>query len=752
MLRPKIIASYQNFRLVTLLAISLTVLPSSVNRGLLAQAQSPELTITASFAGKQAITPLEQIDLTVNRPLAPTEGRLAIFIGLTDMTALFTSMPKDLSYTPRFFPLPAGENPLTVYLVSPNDEWKEIARFTLRVSNDQAAETTQNPTQQSGTANGGQAQTNGTKRPGVGKLGIVPSLTLGMQSQAAESHFPVTNRPDRPTYMDFSLQGTVQTDITSGTLNSQTQFDFVGTSFQREALRYGELGDHAPQFDLSSYLMQFQIGKAKIALGQVSFGTNRFLIESFSSRGITLAFPLNKHLDLSLTALNGTSVVGWNNFIGLDRRKHQVESGTVGYEFLPERPGGLRLEVNLLHGSLLPISNFNQGNVTDAEQSKGFGFRLITSDKSQRFRFDGGFARSRFNNPNDPSLNRGFGVVGVRETARNARYLQASYDILRGTSLTKTMKANLTFNYRHERVDPLFRSVAAYSQANKFQNQFELVGSIGGINAGFSNFRFNDNLDNIPSILKAFTRRNGLILGVPLVSLFGNSAKPSWWLPVVSYSFDQTHQFALSVPSNAGYKAPQIPDQISTNQSFSTEWQANKWRFGYHFNDSFQDNRSGRDGVPVDLSNSSNQGNVVHEFTFGLAAARSLDLNFNLSSENLNSKDSNPNKDKNRDDSTLRFGIGANLRTTKSSAFAVNLSNTMAHSLGDLSKTSNRRNTEFDLQWSYRFGWEKSQRKVQGQFHIRYANQYARSLDNFFGLNSLTKSQTLNAGMSFTFF
>jgi hypothetical protein len=60
--------------------------------------------------------------------------------------------------------------------------------------------------------------------------------------------------------------------------------------------------------------MQFQIGRVKVALGHVSFGSNRFLIDSFSSRGITVGIPVNKRLDFSLTVLNGTSIVGWNNF------------------------------------------------------------------------------------------------------------------------------------------------------------------------------------------------------------------------------------------------------------------------------------------------------------------------------------------------------------------------------------------------------------------------------------------------------
>ena len=71
------------------LAIGLAVLLTCAYAGVWVRAQAP-LTVQPSFAGKQAISPLEPLVLRLNRPLATTEGRLAVFIGLTDMTALFT--------------------------------------------------------------------------------------------------------------------------------------------------------------------------------------------------------------------------------------------------------------------------------------------------------------------------------------------------------------------------------------------------------------------------------------------------------------------------------------------------------------------------------------------------------------------------------------------------------------------------------------------------------------------------------------
>jgi hypothetical protein len=472
-------------------------------------------------------------------------------------------------------------------------------------------------------------------------------------------------------------------------------------------------------------------------VGHVAFGASRHLISAFSSRGVSITLPFSSRADLSLGAVNGSSIVGWDNFIGLSRRKHKIFTGSLGFELIPERPGALRIEGSALHGSLLPIANFNQGAITDAEESRGASIRVTAGDPSQRFRLDGGFTRSRFDNPGDPFLDQGFTTVRVRETARNAHYLDASFDILKNHSLTARHNANVTLNYRGERVDPLFRSVAVFVQPDKVQNSFEVVGSIGDLYATVSYNRFNDNLDDIASILKTLGRRTGIIVGVPLASFFGDPARPSAWYPRVSYSFDRTRQFGAFLPVNSGFSASHVPDQNSINQNFLAEWQAQKWRFGYRFNRSFQDNRQpGRE--LADLRN------MINGFTVGLTPTASFDLTFDLSAESAR------NFELGRTDRTYRTGINVNWRVTQRMAASAMVSTVFA---GDVAETSRSRSAEIDLQWSYRFGVERSRyRKVQGQFFVRYANRYARSLDSVFGLNSLTRLQTLNTGLSFTFF
>jgi hypothetical protein len=721
-------------------------------RSQMAQIEGQDLTISASFVSKESVAPQEAIELRLSRQLKQGEGKLSLLIGATDVTSLASVKGDAIIYTPEIVPLQVGETQVVAYLVASNNEWKEIARFPLRVASTATLADLQPSPAAQPRQNGGAQSKDGTAPPskdgtappsrrkwGFDKAALIPSFTLGLKSQVAEAHFPASSRPPRSTFADLSLQSSIRSEMARGIYNSQLQFDVLGASFQQEALRFSQDGNRAPQLDLSSYLMQFQAGKARLAVGHIAFGTNRHLMNGFSSRGISLTAPVTSRGDFSVTAMNGTSVVGWSNFFGLNRSQHQVVSGSFGLEFLKERPGGLRLETSLVDGRVLPISNFNQGAITDAERSRGLGFRLLANEPSQRWRLDGGYARSRFTNPADTLLFQERNIVPVREETRSARYLDVGFVLLRDLTLNENKKANLTMNYRHEHVAPLFRSVAASVQSDRAQNQLEVIAAVGDVTATVSHQRFYDNLNNIPSLLKTLSRRSNVIIGTPLGSLFGNVLQPSPWLPRVSYSFDEMHQFASTLPVGGGFELnlSAIPDQVSRNQSLTADWQWKKSRFGYRFNRSLQDNRqTGRERA--DLRN------LTHGFSFGINPAPTLDLNFEVNAENA------LNKETNRVERSLRIGPVMNWRMTERLVLAVTLSGTAA---GDLAGTSRNRSADVDVQWSYRFAIERSRyRKVQGNFFFRYASRYGSTFDNNFGFSNLTRLHTLNSGVSFNFF
>lgn len=692
------------------------------------QIASQQLTVTASFTSDK-VRPDAPLELRLNRPLTNTEGHLAVFIGTLDVTNLLSLTDTTWRYTPALVLLPPGTSEVTVWLVSPRDEWQELVRLPLQVI-------TQNAAPESATAP--ETQADNAAAEVAKRFVLTPSLTLGLKSQAAESHFPADNRPERPTFADLTMQGSVRAESNGRRFNSQSQFDLVGSSYRNEALRFAELNNNAPLVDLSNYLIQAQTGRMQLQAGHITYGTNRLLIGNYNSRGLSLTFPLSNRADFSVAAMNGTSIVGWSNFFGLNRRKHQIVSGTLGVELLRNRPGGLRLEAGAMYGSLLPLSNFNQGNLSDAQRSRGGSLRLVLSDPSQRFKLEGGFARSSFTNPADPLLEQDSFVVPVRETARNARYVEASAALLQNLRLSDKRAANVTFNYRHEQADPLYRSVAAFIQADRDQHQFELVSDIGGITATAGHLRFHDNLGELASILKTQTRRNNFILGVPLPTLFSEQPRSSILLPMLSYTFDRTHQRGLGLPVNSGFDSlSQVPDQLSINQNFTAEWQWPKLRMGYRLNHSLQDNRQpGRE--LADLRN------LVHGFTLGMNPTTALDLNLELNAESAE------NNEMQRTDRLWRLGPNFTWRMTPRATLMGTLSTAFA---GDLAHTSRSRNLELDLQWSYSFGWgETGLKKVRAQYFVRYADRYMRMRDFTFGLDNLTRLRTLNTGLTFTFF
>ncbi|MFL6231208.1 MAG: hypothetical protein ACJ741_20730 [Pyrinomonadaceae bacterium] len=695
-------------------------------------AQAQPLRVTANFSAQKPVAPDARLELQTARAPLPGEGRLAVFVGETDVTALCAQGDNRLTYQPQPLPLPLGETSVVVYLVSQDNQWTEIARLPLLVEEPKPA--------------GAPAGTAGRQPPPSGQTGearpfqFVPRVSVNVKAQSVVLFFPESSRPQRINFTDLALQASLQGNYNRDGVSALNEFDLAGSTVQNEALRFPDLGREAMQVDLSSYLMQFQIHKVKLRVGQISFGSSRQLINNFTSRGVFATVPLTRRFDLSGAFMNGTSIVGFDNFFGLSRAKHRLFSGTLGVELLPQRPGGFRVELSALKGALLPRSSFNQANVNDAERSRGASVRVSGSDKRQRLRFDGGFARSLFTNPADPLLYQGRHVVPVRPVSRGARFLDISYDLLRGYKLTESKPVNLALAFRHEKVDPLYRSIAAFAQADRFNNEWTVNGSVGDITFTADDTRGSDDLAGIRSILKTLTRRQAFSLSLPAATLFGGPKKPSAWLPRLSFGFDRTHQLAAFVPVGGDFSSlSQIPNQVSTNQSFAAEWQfSSALRLGYRFNYSFQDNRQ-ITSERADLLDETNG------LTVGLNPSKSLDLNFEVGTERAS------NFAQNAINTTLRVGTGVTWRMTGRMVWALNASTTGA---GDRFGASHRRDADFDVQYSWRFlQSEKSRwKKVQGQFFIRYANRYGLARDRLFGFNTLTKFQAFNAGLNFNFF
>ena len=465
--------------------------------------------------------------------------------------------------------------------------------------------------------------------------------------------------------------------------------------------------------------------------------------------------------------MNSANVVGFDNFFGLDNRRHRMHSAVLGLEAFKSRPGGLRFEAGALDAWFTSNrQNFNQSNINDAERNRGYSARLLAKNKSERARLDGGFTRSYFYNPDDPLLNQGAAVQSSRAETRSARYVDAGYDLFKdfvfkrapapsvadgaqtapaqqdaSQPAVEPKKFNLTVNFRHERVDPLFRSIGASTQADLFRNEAEFVGSYGELNFTAAHARFNDNLAGIRTILRTQYAPRGVC--------------------------DQ-HAAARVVQRRPAHGA----QSVSSASRLHIRARAGVRRFHPHrrrVRSAGRDPRSG-EHRPIVHGRMADQGDqaglsfesfAAGQSRFGTRTRRSaelhaqrdsrmesaatLELNFDLNFEDAN------NREQARTDRNLRFGATANWRQATRQTFNLTLSTTGA---GDLARTARNFNNEFDLQWAYRLTRENENRFKKFQAITSFATPIAsrgRGTSWTTSIN-LTKLQTFNTGLNFIFF
>ena len=710
-----------------------------------AQTLENKLTANANFDVEKPVTPETAIEITISRKLNSTE-KIAVTLEQTDISGLFTQNENRLIYNAALLPLPSGKSNLAVFLIESNNNWKEIARLPIEVKSEPSAVadgSSQNTTTVSETITPeikppnteNSAETEKTKR-----FNFLPSFTIGIKSLPFQSNFPIDARPaERATFTDFTLSGSLKNEIKAGNLTSESNFDFAGSSFKPETLQFGTLGRKAADVDLASYIMNVRIGKAKFAFGHTSFGSNKHLVNSFSSRGFSFTMPITKNFDISAGILNGTSVLGFGNFFGVSKIRHQVQGITLGFEFFPKRANAMRLEITGFNAYLQALNGVSENRINDAERSRGLGLRFLTSDKTERFKLEFGYSFSRFFNPQDTQLDPDGNASALPAVVRSAHYLETSYQIFKDLKLTKTKNLNLTFLFRYEFVEPLYKSVGASAAADKFTHDYGVDASIGEITIQAGHTRFNDNLGNVPSILKSLTRGNRFAVALPLNAILTKPDKPSPFLPRLSYSFDRTLQFGAEIPINGGFEidVSTIPNQLNTNQNFTSAWQFKKLNLDYTYSRTYADNRQKG-------SEQSDQIGYAHGVTIGVNPLEILSFNVGLNFDNsTNSELAQTNK-------TKILTLGINLQPFKNATFSGNFSNALA---GDSANVVNNKNANFDIQFAYNFNIEKSAFKKFGmQTFIRFADVFSRSRNLSVDVNDRTRTKTLNAGMTFNFF
>src|SRR6266498_596291 len=113
----------RSYLLIALALIAaLAVANSDLLHRVLAATRQQTISVTPSFSEGQSVASSEPIELQLSRPVERSEGRIAVLIGASDLTSLFTQSGIKLTYNAKIFPLPLGESALTVYLISTSEQ------------------------------------------------------------------------------------------------------------------------------------------------------------------------------------------------------------------------------------------------------------------------------------------------------------------------------------------------------------------------------------------------------------------------------------------------------------------------------------------------------------------------------------------------------------------------------------------------------------------------------------------------------
>lgn len=655
------------------------------------------------------LSPYDAVSISVQREADYNEANLRFFLGKDDLTALFVQpRPGYYVYQPSVIPLPVGSSELIIYQQE-GEQWQEITRLPLKVKD----------------------------RLGFQQSEIKPSLSVNFLSELNNGYHGDAIAPERQKETDMTANIGLSANAQNDDFSVDAAMNLVGASRREEALRFSEKGTAADKVDLSDYIIQFKKGDQDMALGHINYGQNRYLLNGFGSRGLRYQgyFGDAKSLDFSFASMSATSIVGFNNVTGLSRSQHRISAASLGYEILASRPGGLRAELSYMDASALPLTNFDEGGIADAETSRGLGLKLTGSNEKGDLRGELTWASSTYHNPQDPFLALGDTLVDVPEQTDQARHVEIAYDIFQTEANAQGDRYSVSVSLSHERIDPLYKSIGGFVSADTQTNILSLSSQLEKLNVQLSHSENEDNVDNIATVLKTKTDSTNLSLSVPFKQIYSSAEYENKWLPDVQLSLGRVHQYGANKPVTFDENT-HIPDQMNTSQAVNLSWSADKLTFTYGYSISEQDNRQpGRENADFENRNHNINLNYIFSETLtgslGLSKVKAIDVENQLITY----------------DDNISLGVNWQISSTLS------LNTSYSEFDGEDNKLDNLRDGysgQSTLNWQFEI--PLMGKKLPGQFFLTYTNQQNRSVNNTFNINSEGRSWILNSGLNISLF
>ncbi len=648
------------------------------------------------------------IEVKLSRDVLPGEGQISICIGPLDLSKQ-TSVVDATTYRAetKGGALPSGEHDVLVHLIR-GGQWIDVGSFKITVE-DAGAQ---------------------------GGKGFDSKFTLNLKGQVHERASGTTKPSARASFQDLNFASALSHEGKSFGFDLKSNANLTGVSQRKQALRFGVEANDARKLDLNDYKAEFDRGNLKFALGHLSYGNHPLLINNRDSRGVTLGYAIAPWLDVSGSAIRASSVVGFDDFFGLSTVDHRIYATTLGVEVLPEKRGLIRSEFIFMDAKAMPEANFNQGQIPDAEQSRGLGFRLSSTDPDGSWKADALFARSRYVNPTHPELAQGSALVPVKVETRDAYQVDAMYLIAKDTPwLGEKWKADLRAIAHYAYAEPLFKSLGASFIADQELFRYGGEAKIGDIDFKFTASRKNDNVTTIPTILKTGTYERDAQLTMPLAQLFGASGKPSNAWPQVQLQTLRVRQYTLRIPDGTNARSSFWPDQINRTHKAALNWSYEPFTIGYNLEIAHQDNRqSERERADF----------LIH--THGLTLAWRVSDTLTINGGYNRSRNFSYEKTQ----ATYNNGGTFNVDWQWSERWSVKLDYSKALAFDSLDEQYSNVATAA-IQIARKFELDQFGKKFPGQLFVRAAQSNNRALDNVVKQVLKGKQTLVQTGLSLNF-
>ena len=521
------------------------------------------VSVTQHNFATTTLEPTSTLTLNFSENTEALTGRIAVFVGPTDVTAALQLSGTAATYGPSPLGLPVGSHDVVVMFYD-GAAWTAVARLPLVVASPETAGLTSTS-----------AATQRSFKPKIdltGALGHTRAASVGKESTSINTH-------------TGGLQGSIADDWSGdahGGWTLRAQVNAAGSSIRSQALRFAQRASAAEKVDLASYLIEGNLGAAKFGLGHINAGSHPLLMNGLSFRGATLSYPVSPQFDVTLNAHNGSAVVGADRLLGLYDDTHHFAGATVGFEAYPEAKGRLRFEAAVLDAAVARTQpGINTSAATSTQESAGIGLRILGATEDARGRFDAAYASSQYR-----SIGDGFSPTTLA-ARKNAYLFDGSYQVVRDLSFGERWPITSTVTFKHEYADPLYKSLGAGWAADYQQTSLGVITSVGPLSIQLATSARNDNVRRVATALVNKVENSQFTLSGHAAQLFNLTPSPE--IPAINLSLTRSHQWGAHAPTTLD--STLIPNIATHAVTGGLNWSGAAWTFALTGGHNKQDNR-----------------------------------------------------------------------------------------------------------------------------------------------------------------